>query len=1381
MAAMETKKRKREAGPPRVMFITSARTFERLLKESSLRALKFTVGKKLGLVSKTTVELCQIRDGKTIDLEDEDDFDAFKSYAVSNGVAEVKVIVSSPVATSGPPVRAERSDARQNDQNFSTGKVPIVQMLAFTYHSKASDLASNNQAQFNSEIQTNEDSGPRGTVLKATDEMSRSGSKHIEKRTPPSVRPVNSSSADTSKHGVTSVSGKKSHPQSKLASSSLDTEKSTKHTAELATVLNEVGASGSSSAPQESAEASKPGESGKDKGDGKKSGKEGGVQTNAVEATLAHINDVEPPIASPAPSPTLPRPEVEVAAPQPPKEVKKPRAKKPKTSTVAEIVDKGNQKQSNAGLPSASLPGEETVHDEQSEERQPDNTNDKSPSPARVEPKIKKRKRDIDDKAKGGGSADLETAGKTKKRKTASGAGDVKTVPHEGETSANSPVCSNSTRPSSSAEIGFESLSTAASVDAKSKPSKAKKKSKPTPEEESHYERALDNVIAEVLAKRVSASSRQIPSNEPVTTTVSSAASDQIDSERPLADSVGADEFPISNRRKKRKKRKVTGVSATTPSGEASENVSSKAIAELDSPNDSRSRTKSHQRPIEQTGFAHGALQKGRSDRTASPPERTIVQTVPVTRALVQTSSVTELRNASGSAIAIQSKIPTNQPKSGAKAASDSVELLKAAMKEAAPPTKDTRQPVALDSLLSTLSVAHDATRKRDDDSSSDSGSDSDSNSDGDAPSNPKEGAAGDTMSSLRDPISSFAIAGLTIDDSMDIDSLLKPKSNVSWRKVTMLENDGNEDEQELMSDVEEGESIEGRNHKNAPRNNLLVRYAPSSASTEEENEDEDEDIESNPVGSAQASNSMSEVGSFSGDSRSPTKTMATSQRPTGSREDNSIPSRSDVLATEPGTNTLPDKAQSQPSRPSPSFGDVNTRGESILTEHVANVAVDRADDTLFLTSIGKPNQQIHSAKPSVTGKFGITHDQLASARLMNETADEHEDDSLGRGTSVSETSKESEERNPSLAFVPPSKATKAVSQGESKVNGTIPHPPSLQSIAFSQNSTVSSSGRGASGVVKRMKDRYGRNADANVSIYSNLSFTESTPVKERRHPRTFQLSQPIVTEESDTPHTAATQASTQEKSTLFAGDSRKAPLPKRPAGATAAVEKPGTEAETAARSSLQKALSQPPQTATAPMPAAIQTLHVDRSRSSQDMGNQQKTGSQPSPMHVKSASTESGSTTDVKHSEAGQKRPSRNSSPYIPVKDARPTARPRSLVASETEEDSGSDGSDKAPLLQQVQNHASRPSIVGLRSLHNIASRRELFSPASTPRPSFALSPATRFSSQTPAEVLDDNDSDDDDFSSTSSDSDSNNQSNIPKDKRAGNAPSHRKRELWI
>ncbi|KAL5523627.1 hypothetical protein ACEPAG_7800 [Sanghuangporus baumii] len=1346
MAAMETKKRKREAGPPRVMFTAPARTFERLLKEGSLRALKLTVGKKLGLDSKTVVELCQIRDGKTIDLEDEDDFDAFKSYAVSNGVAEVKVIVSGPVATSVPPVRVERSDARQNGRNPSM----------------ASGLASNNQAHFNSDIQTNEDSEPQGTVLEAIDEIPRSGSKHNEKRTLPSVRPMDSSSADASKYNVISVSGKKSHPQSQLASGSLDAEKSTEHTAELATVPNEVSVSGSSSATQESTETSKPGESGKDKGNRKKSGKEGGFQSNAADATPARVSDVEPSIVSPVPSPMLPIPEVEVAIPRPPKEVKKPRAKRLKTSALAETVDRGNQKQSDADLPLTSLPGEEAVHNKKSEERQPANANDKSPSPARADPKIKKRKRDIDNKAGSGGSADLETVEKSKKRKTASGAGDVMAVRHEGEISANSPACSN-----------------IASAVAKSKPSKAKKKNKPNPEEESHYDEALDIVISKVLAKRVSASSRQIPSTEPVTTTVSSAANDQIDS-------ASADKLSVSNRKKRRKKSEVTGVSATTPSSESSENVSSKPITVLASPNDSGSTTNNGQRPIKQTGFAQGALQKRRSDRAASPPDRTVVKTVPVTRTFVQTFSVAEEQNATETAIAMQSKMPTDQPKSGAttsRVATDSIELT-AAMKEAVPPTRDTGQPVAPDSLSSTSSAAHDATRERDENSSSDSGSDSDSDPDGDVPSNTEERAAGDIISSLRDPISSFAIAGLNIDDSMDIDSLLIPKSNVSWRKITMSVEDVDEDKQELMSDVEEGESDEGRNHKNAPQNSLLVRYAPSSASTEEENEDDVDVIGSENLGSAQASNSMSETGSFSGDSRPPTKTTATSRQSTGFREDNSMSPKPDVLAAEPDTDTLPDKTQSQPSPPLPSFSDVNARGESILTEHVANVAVDRAmeeDDTLFLTSIGKPNQQTHSAKLSVTGNFGITHDQLASARLMNETAGEGDSDSLGGGTSVSETSKESEERNPSPGSVSPSKATKPVSQGESKASDTTPHPLSLQSIAFSQNSTVSSSERGASGVVKRMKDRYGRNADANVSSYSNLGFTGSTPVKERRHTslRALQLSQPIVTEESDTPHTAATQVSTQEKYTFLAGDSGKAPLQKKPAGAITAAEKPGTGAESAAHPSLQKASSQPPQTATAPTPAAIQTLHVDRSQSSQDIGNQQKSGSQASSTHVNSASTEGGSTTEVEHSEAGQRRPSRNSSPYIPLKDARPTARPRSPVPSETEEDSGSDGSDSAPLLQQVQNHAPRPSIVGLRSLHNIASRRELFSPASTPRPSFALSPATRFGSQRPAEVPDDNDSDDDDSSSSSSDSDSNNQSSIPKDKRAGNAPSHRKNRV--
>ncbi|KAH8119219.1 hypothetical protein DFH11DRAFT_430814 [Phellopilus nigrolimitatus] len=90
---MESKKRKREAdvSPPRITFVTPSRTFERLFKETSLEATKATVLKKLGLDAGTTVELSQGRDGRTIDLEDEDDFDALRSYAFSKGGVEVRV------------------------------------------------------------------------------------------------------------------------------------------------------------------------------------------------------------------------------------------------------------------------------------------------------------------------------------------------------------------------------------------------------------------------------------------------------------------------------------------------------------------------------------------------------------------------------------------------------------------------------------------------------------------------------------------------------------------------------------------------------------------------------------------------------------------------------------------------------------------------------------------------------------------------------------------------------------------------------------------------------------------------------------------------------------------------------------------------------------------------------------------------------------------------------------------------------------------------------------------------------------------------------------------------------------------------------------------
>ncbi|KLO20330.1 hypothetical protein SCHPADRAFT_923523 [Schizopora paradoxa] len=90
-----SKKRKREEEaevvPPRITYVTPSKTFERLFRETSLNATKELVRKKLGLGEKDVVELSQVRDGRVIDLEDDDDFDAFRVYANFSKIAEVKV------------------------------------------------------------------------------------------------------------------------------------------------------------------------------------------------------------------------------------------------------------------------------------------------------------------------------------------------------------------------------------------------------------------------------------------------------------------------------------------------------------------------------------------------------------------------------------------------------------------------------------------------------------------------------------------------------------------------------------------------------------------------------------------------------------------------------------------------------------------------------------------------------------------------------------------------------------------------------------------------------------------------------------------------------------------------------------------------------------------------------------------------------------------------------------------------------------------------------------------------------------------------------------------------------------------------------------------
>ncbi|KAJ3748904.1 hypothetical protein DFH05DRAFT_615472 [Lentinula detonsa] len=101
-------KRKRETNAPRITYHTASRTFDRLFKEESLDETRDVVRRKLGLPDSSNIRLAQIRGEHTVDLEDDDDFDAFYAIAHSKLAIEVQVSIED---TSPPHARSSLSHA----------------------------------------------------------------------------------------------------------------------------------------------------------------------------------------------------------------------------------------------------------------------------------------------------------------------------------------------------------------------------------------------------------------------------------------------------------------------------------------------------------------------------------------------------------------------------------------------------------------------------------------------------------------------------------------------------------------------------------------------------------------------------------------------------------------------------------------------------------------------------------------------------------------------------------------------------------------------------------------------------------------------------------------------------------------------------------------------------------------------------------------------------------------------------------------------------------------------------------------------------------------------------------------------------------------------
>ncbi|KAL0956448.1 hypothetical protein HGRIS_002596 [Hohenbuehelia grisea] len=130
------KKRKRETDTPRITYSAGGRTFERLFKEESLEETKDVVRRKLGLGPGATIGLAQFRDGTSIDLEDEDDFEAFYAHAhttqsvhvtVSSEQGSAWIAQSSATPASSMQPSREATAARAEQQLPSLSSRPMTQ------------------------------------------------------------------------------------------------------------------------------------------------------------------------------------------------------------------------------------------------------------------------------------------------------------------------------------------------------------------------------------------------------------------------------------------------------------------------------------------------------------------------------------------------------------------------------------------------------------------------------------------------------------------------------------------------------------------------------------------------------------------------------------------------------------------------------------------------------------------------------------------------------------------------------------------------------------------------------------------------------------------------------------------------------------------------------------------------------------------------------------------------------------------------------------------------------------------------------------------------------------------------------------------------------
>ncbi|KAI0675011.1 hypothetical protein C8Q78DRAFT_1010005 [Trametes maxima] len=128
---MEGNKRKRDDDGTVVTFYTPDRTFQRVFKGQSLEETKSLVRKKLGLADNASVRFSRLHAGRNIDLEDEDDFEAFRHLARYVPSLDVSVFIGDD-----PPIFTQRTSGEVPAHDATSKKRKGKQRLAQHMHSE---------------------------------------------------------------------------------------------------------------------------------------------------------------------------------------------------------------------------------------------------------------------------------------------------------------------------------------------------------------------------------------------------------------------------------------------------------------------------------------------------------------------------------------------------------------------------------------------------------------------------------------------------------------------------------------------------------------------------------------------------------------------------------------------------------------------------------------------------------------------------------------------------------------------------------------------------------------------------------------------------------------------------------------------------------------------------------------------------------------------------------------------------------------------------------------------------------------------------------------------------------------------------------------------